>query len=63
MQHEQRTSAEQSGPRTSAGAWGLPAILAVIASLVFATAGLAQGRAGSDADISLEEGGTVPGTR
>ena len=58
MQHEQHTSAEQSGPRTSAGAWGLPAILAVIASLVFATAALA-----SDADISLEEGGTVPGTR
>ena len=58
MHQEQRTSAEQSGPRTSAGAWGLPVILAVIAGLVFATAGL-----GSDADISLEEGGTVPGTR
>ena len=40
MHQEQRTSAEQSGPRTSAGAWGLPAILAVIASLVFATAAL-----------------------
>ena len=33
------------------------AILAVIASLVFATAGLAQ-----MPTISLEEGGTVPGT-
>ena len=57
MHQEQRTSAERSGPRTSTGAWGLPAILAVIASLIFATAG-----AGSDAGISLEEGGTVPGT-
>ena len=42
MHQEQRTSAEPSGPRTRAGAWGLPAILAVIASLVFATAGLAH---------------------
>ena len=57
MHQEQHTSAEQSGPRTSAGVWGLPVILAVIASLVFATAALA-----ADADISLEEGGTVPGT-
>ena len=36
--------------------WGT-AILAVIASLVFATAALAQ-----MPHISLEEGGTVPGT-
>ena len=42
MQQEQRTSAEPSGPRTSASAWGLPAILAVLVSLVFATVGLAQ---------------------
>ena len=42
MHQEPRTSAERSGPSTSTGAWGLPAILAVIASLVFATAGLAH---------------------
>jgi hypothetical protein len=48
MNQEQRTSTEQSGPSTSAGAWGLrhpglgSAIVAAIASLVFATAALAQ---------------------
>ncbi len=44
MSNKQATSTKQSGPSTSVGAWGLRGtwIFALIASLVFATAALAQ---------------------
>src|ERR1700756_2257085 len=44
MSNKQATSTKQSGPSTSAGAWGLRGtwIFALIAGLLFATAALAQ---------------------